>query len=51
DPADIELYRCPPELMEAVFADLDPDGAAVGWLRRHGLTDGELDRLRARLID
>jgi hypothetical protein len=51
DPADIELYRCPPELMEAVFADLDPDGAAVGWLRRHGLADGELDRLRARLID
>jgi protein-tyrosine phosphatase len=51
DPADIELYRCPPEVMEAVFADLDPDGGAVGWLRRHGLSDDELARLRARFVD
>jgi protein-tyrosine phosphatase len=49
DPAEVELYRCPPEVMTALLADLDGRGGAVGWLREHGLTDTELKQLRARL--
>jgi hypothetical protein len=50
DLADIDLYRCPPYVMAALFAELDTDGAGEGWLRRHGLTDEELDRLRTRFV-
>ena len=53
DPAEIELYRCPPEVMEALMGGLeedgDADGAGAGWLRRHGMTEPELVTLRARL--
>jgi ABC-type nitrate/sulfonate/bicarbonate transport system substrate-binding protein len=50
DPADIELYRCPPEVMVALLGDLDAVGAAEGWLRERGLAENELDRLRARFL-
>jgi hypothetical protein len=50
DPADIELYRCPPEVMVALLGDLDAIGAAEGWLRERGLAEHELDRLRARFL-
>ena len=37
------------EVMAAVLDRLDAEhGGAAGWLRANGLTDGELDRLRAR---
>jgi protein tyrosine/serine phosphatase len=67
DLADIDLYRCPPEVMSALLAELEDadrraggagdadgdangvDGAAVGWLRRHGLGEDELARLRTFL--
>jgi hypothetical protein len=58
DIADIDLYRCPPYVMEALMAGLDtqgPDGekavesGAAGWLRSHGMGDDELARLRTRL--
>jgi protein tyrosine/serine phosphatase len=60
DLADIDLYRCPPEVMAALMTELDDadggssgadgsGGAAVGWLRRHGLDEDELARLRAFL--
>ena len=53
DPADIELYRCPPEVMTALMSGLrtegGPDGAGAGWLRRHGMAESELVTLRARL--
>jgi hypothetical protein len=51
DPAEVELYRCPPEVMVALLRELDANGSAVGWLRRHGLTDEELTRLRTRFAD
>ncbi|WP_037080256.1 tyrosine-protein phosphatase [Pseudonocardia spinosispora] len=51
DPADIDLYRCPPQVMTALLADLDPDGAAEGWLLRHGMPSDELATLRARLTE
>ncbi|HEY2203280.1 MAG TPA: tyrosine-protein phosphatase [Pseudonocardia sp.] len=50
DPADVELYRCPPEVMVTLLGELDTGGAAPGWLRRHGLADDELGRLRTRLV-
>jgi protein-tyrosine phosphatase len=50
DPADIELYRCPPEVMVALLGDLDAIGAAEGWLRERGLAEHELGRLRARFL-
>lgn len=54
DPADIDLYRCPPEVMAALMGELDAeggsDGAAAGWLLRHGLNRSELVTLRERLI-
>lgn len=46
---DIDLYRCPPEVMVALLGELDTNGSAVGWLRRRGMADDELGRLRARL--
>jgi protein-tyrosine phosphatase len=49
DPADVEAYRCRPEVMTALLAELDAAGSAVGWLRRHGMPDAELARLRDRL--
>ncbi len=53
DPADIDLYRCPPEVMASLLKELDaeggPDGAGAGWLRRHGMSATELAALRARL--
>ncbi|HEY9414526.1 MAG TPA: tyrosine-protein phosphatase [Pseudonocardia sp.] len=57
DPADIELYRCPPEVMAALMEGLDtdgldtaggPEGAGAGWLRRQGMAESELATLRAR---
>jgi protein-tyrosine phosphatase len=51
DPDEVQLYRCPPEVMSALLRELDADGSAAGWLRRHGLTDEELARLRARFIE
>ena len=48
DPADVDLYRCPPEVMTTLMADLDEDGGGAGWLRRHGMEEPELGRLRAR---
>ncbi len=49
DPADLELYRCPPEVMAALLGELDVHGSGVGWLRRQGMDAAELDRLRTRL--
>ncbi|HTK67870.1 MAG TPA: tyrosine-protein phosphatase [Pseudonocardia sp.] len=53
DPADVDLYRCPPEVMVALIAELDaeggPHGAGAGWLRRHGMAESELVMLRERL--
>lgn len=60
DPADIDLYRCPPEVMTALLAELDVAsangaassngaGAGAGWLRERGFTAEELARLRTRL--
>jgi hypothetical protein len=52
DPADIDLYRCPPEVMAALMDELDASGeptGAAGWLRRHGMAESELVALRARL--
>ena len=51
DPDEVELYRCPPEVMSALLRELDTAGSAAGWLRRHGLTDEELARLRARFVE
>jgi protein-tyrosine phosphatase len=48
DLADIDLYRCPPYVMTALLAELDTDGSGAGWLRRQGLPEEELERLRAR---
>lgn len=51
DLADIDLYRCPPEVMTALLAELDsthPAGAGIGWLREQGFADGELATLRSR---
>jgi protein tyrosine/serine phosphatase len=51
DMSDIDVYRCRPETMTALLAELDaedPAGAAVGWLRRHGMAEDELAALRAR---
>ncbi|HEY1967723.1 MAG TPA: tyrosine-protein phosphatase [Pseudonocardia sp.] len=50
DMADIDQFRCPPESMAALLAELDSGGAAAGWLRRAGLPDEELARLRDRMI-
>lgn len=49
DPADVALYRCPPEVMTALMGELDAGGGATGWLRERGLADEELTRLRDRL--
>jgi hypothetical protein len=49
DPADIDLYRCPPEVLTALLAELDTAGGAPGWLRAQGMADDELVRLRSRL--
>ncbi len=61
DPADLDLYRCPPEVMTALMGELDAGngdagngdagggGGGVGWLRRHGFTDGEFAELSSRL--
>jgi protein-tyrosine phosphatase len=51
DPDEVQLYRCPPEVMSALLRELDADGAATGWLHRHGLTEEELARLRARFVE
>lgn len=51
DPADIALYRCPPQVMTALLAGLDPEGAAEGWLLRHDMPSDELSTLRARLAE
>lgn len=52
DPAEIDLYRCPPEVMTALMAELQADGgrdgAGAGWLRRHGMAESELVTLRER---
>jgi len=50
DLADIDLYRCPPHVMTALLAELDTDGSGAGWLRRQGLPEEELHRLRARFV-
>jgi len=50
DPAEVALYRCPPEVMVALMGELDVNGSAVGWLREQGLAEDELDRLRARFV-
>jgi hypothetical protein len=53
DPADVALYRCPPEVMDALMGELDAAGASAGagagWLRHYGMTESELATLRARL--
>ncbi|MGQ0480213.1 MAG: tyrosine-protein phosphatase [Pseudonocardia sp.] len=61
DPADLDLYRCPPEVMTALMGELDADAepghhsdcdndaGGAGWLRRNGFTDGEFAELRSRL--
>jgi protein-tyrosine phosphatase len=49
DPAEVDLYRCRPEVMITLLAELDAVGSAVGWLRRHGMPDAELAWLRNRL--
>jgi hypothetical protein len=49
DPDDLELYRCPPEVMTALLGELDATGSGVGWLRRQGMAEEELHRLRAHL--
>jgi protein-tyrosine phosphatase len=49
---ELDRHRPRPEVMEAFLRLLDErHGGPVGWLREHGLTDGELDRLRSRLRD
>lgn len=48
DLEDIDLYRCPPHVMTALLAELDAEGSGAGWLRRNGMTEDELDRLRTR---
>ncbi|HZZ46623.1 MAG TPA: tyrosine-protein phosphatase [Pseudonocardia sp.] len=48
DLSEIDKHRCPPEVMSAVLAGLDAEGAAVGWLRAQGMPDEELTRLRTR---
>jgi hypothetical protein len=42
----------PPELMQDVLAQLDAKhGGAEAYLRRHGLTDAEIDGLRGGLVE
>jgi protein tyrosine/serine phosphatase len=48
DLSEIDKHRCPPEVMAAVLAELDTEGAADGWLRGQGMPDEELAGLRAR---
>lgn len=40
-----------PETMEGLLAHLDTQGGTVAWLQAHGLTDDELVRLRATLLE
>ncbi len=59
-PDDIDVHKPRAEVMVAVLDHLDegyarqpgaggPDGGAAGWLRANGLTDADLERLRAHL--
>jgi protein-tyrosine phosphatase len=52
-PADeLDRHRPRPEVMETFLRMLDErHGGPVAWLQAHGLTDGELTRLRSRLRD
>lgn len=52
DAAEIDRHRPRAEVMETFLSLLDErHGGPVGWLRAHGLTEGELTRLRSRLVD
>jgi protein tyrosine/serine phosphatase len=45
-------YRCRPELLTAVLAELDSrHGGVAGYLDRAGVDDAKLDRIRTRLVD
>jgi protein-tyrosine phosphatase len=59
-PDDVDVHKPRAEVMVAVLDHLDegyarepgaggPDGGAAGWLRANGLTDADLERLRAHL--
>jgi len=48
----LDDQRPRPETMQAIFTSLtDGFGGASGWLRTHGWTHDDLDRLRSRLRD
>ena len=43
------MVATPPAAMEAVLAELEPRGGAAGYLRDAGVSEGDLDAVRARL--
>jgi protein-tyrosine phosphatase len=48
---DMAAHLARPAVLSAVLEDLDDEyGGAAGWLRRHGLAEGELAALRRRLV-
>ncbi|MCB0910696.1 MAG: hypothetical protein KDB60_03665, partial [Propionibacteriaceae bacterium] len=42
--------RSPAEAIATVLDRLDADGGASAYLRRHGVTDADLDLLRGKLV-
>jgi protein-tyrosine phosphatase len=47
-----EMLEAPSAAIAAVLAELHAtEGGAAGWLLAHGLTEDELSRVRARLLD
>jgi hypothetical protein len=45
-----ELLTAPADAIEAALDVIEEGGGARGWLARHGLSDAELEQLRAHLL-